>query len=89
MIRVTIELLPFGYESGKRTLGVVEIANTGTGTERSGNYVVRLRGANGRRLIAGVHVDGFARKSRHAWELLLEALLAVRRARLARRRWMG
>lgn len=41
MIRVTIELLPGGRETGKRTLGLVEIANIG-GTSAKGNYAVVL-----------------------------------------------
>jgi hypothetical protein len=42
MIRVTIELLPGGNETGKRTIGLVEIANVG-GTHDLGNYAVVLK----------------------------------------------
>lgn len=42
MIRITMELLPFGFEQGKRTLGVIEVANDGTGTAAIGNYTYRL-----------------------------------------------
>lgn len=41
MLRCTIELLPHGDESRKRTLGLVEIANVG-GTVEVGEYAVVL-----------------------------------------------
>lgn len=43
VLRCTIDLLPFGDESRKRTLGVVDIANDGTGTLERGNYKVVLK----------------------------------------------
>jgi len=42
MIRVTIELLPFGDETGKKTLSVIEIANQQTGSMKYGDYMARL-----------------------------------------------
>jgi hypothetical protein len=41
VIRCTIELLPGGDETRRRTIGLVEIANVG-GTEAVGNYAVVL-----------------------------------------------
>ena len=38
MIRVTIELVPFGLEPDKRLLGQFEVWNDGTGTRQVGNY---------------------------------------------------
>lgn len=43
MLRCTIELVPKGDESRKRVIGLVEIANTGTGTLERGNYGVVLK----------------------------------------------
>ena len=43
MLRCTIELLPHGDETRKRVIGVVEIANDGTGTPTMGNYGVVLK----------------------------------------------
>jgi hypothetical protein len=43
MLRCTIELVPRGDESRKRVIGLVEIANTGTGTLERGNYSVVLK----------------------------------------------
>jgi hypothetical protein len=47
MIRVTIELLPCGSEIGKRTLGVMEIANDTTGGNDIGNYDATLTAESG------------------------------------------
>lgn len=42
MIRVTIELLPYGRNEGREILKVIDIANDGTGTVDRGNYKVRF-----------------------------------------------
>ena len=42
MIRVTVELLPFGFEENKKILSIFEIANDGTGNQSRGNYKARL-----------------------------------------------
>ena len=43
-LRVTVELIPRGDESRKRTVAVVDITNDGTGTHEVGNYDVRAEG---------------------------------------------
>lgn len=40
MIRVTIELIPFGDENCKKKLGMIEIANDASGNTYMGNYKV-------------------------------------------------
>lgn len=40
MLRVTIDLLPYGDESKKETLHTIDIVNDGTGSEWAGNYDV-------------------------------------------------
>lgn len=67
MIRVTVELLPHGKEEGKRTLGVMLIANDATGNATYGNYVASMMAEYGQR--AGV-VRGFNRKSQSVWSLV-------------------
>lgn len=42
MIRVTVELLPGGYETNKRKLAQVYISNDCTGTRTRGNYCAKL-----------------------------------------------
>lgn len=41
MLRVTIEIVPFGSEEEKRTLSTINIINDGTGTSKYGNYIAR------------------------------------------------
>ena len=43
MLRITIELVPFGLEGEKKTLSVVEVINDGTGNAERSNYIVRKR----------------------------------------------
>ncbi len=38
MLRVTVELVPFGDESRAKEIGMLLIANDGEGTHESGNY---------------------------------------------------
>lgn len=38
MLRVTIEIVPFGIEENKRTLSTINIINDGTGNNKYGNY---------------------------------------------------
>lgn len=89
MIRCTIELLPGGDESRKRTIGLIEIANVG-GDRLIGNYHVVLtktppfKGALRDRWKAGkfvddeeaivASVDGFDRVKRGSYDLLYRAL---------------
>jgi hypothetical protein len=43
-LRVTIEVIPYGVESDKKTLAVLEIGNDGTGNALKGHYKYELRG---------------------------------------------
>ncbi len=78
MIRVTIELWPRGDAARRKHLGTIDIANDGTGTPERGNYKVRLAGFKGAESTwrAGA-VQGFPRRSRGPYDLLLRALAAT------------
>jgi hypothetical protein len=41
MLRVTVELFPFGDENYKKVITIFDIANDGTGTCDNGNYKIR------------------------------------------------
>ena len=73
MIRITAELYPKGKAEGRRVLGVIVIANDGTGGSHSGNYDVWacLRTMRSRRQ---GRVTNFPRASRHVWRLVFKAL---------------
>lgn len=42
MLRITVEVVPGGYEGAKRTLSTVYVGNDGTGSSNVGNYDVYL-----------------------------------------------
>lgn len=75
MIKITAELLPYGSEVGKRHLGTLIIANTGTGTKRQGNYRYMLykAGSTVRRWKEG-EITGFPRLRLLVWDLLYRIL---------------
>jgi len=76
MIRVTVELVPFGI-GPPEVLGVAEIANDGFKSDETrgvrGDYSVRLYDKGGRLWKTGAVVD-FPRKRLLAWDLLHRAL---------------
>ncbi len=88
MIKVTIELWPFGVESEKETLGEMFIWNDGTGTPGRGNYKFWWgRGRNSLDELRSVklgdkkpkgELKGFPRKSYSAFELVKRCLNAVK-----------
>jgi len=41
MLRITIEIVPFGNEEEQRILSIINIINDGTGSPRYGNYKVK------------------------------------------------
>ena len=84
MIRVTVELLPFGNESKAKLLGVALITNDCTGTKASGNYVTLLskKGKTiSKRLNSNIWkkgtVTGFPRLRNGHWSLLYTALRGI------------
>ncbi len=77
MLRITIELLPYGSEAHKKHLGTMEIANDGTGGLSTGNYNVRLSKRGQPKTLWKVgRVLGFPRKRLGAYDLMLRALAA-------------
>lgn len=76
-LRVTIEIIPFGDESNKRTLHVVNISNTGK-VERPGmkglglyNYIVREIDENGKNLEPYTCIH---QRSQGFWDLIYRAV---------------
>lgn len=56
MIRVTIEIVPFGDESKADVIDQFTIVNKGTGNSIVGNYVAKFDGET-----TLLHIDGFIR----------------------------
>ena len=69
MIKIIIELWPFGNEKRKEKLCEGKIANDGTGTMSVGNYNVTLFNKVNLPMKKG-RVEGFARQRKHVWYLL-------------------
>lgn len=74
MLRVTIDLIPRGDESRKKTLATADIWNDGTGSVTTGNYGATLfvhQTADGKpKKWRTAFVNGFPRISRGPWDLL-------------------
>lgn len=74
MIRVTVELVPFGDEARKKTIGIMNIANDGTGDIEIGHYEARLEDDRGTEKTVSVlnHIrqDG-------VWRLIRRALIEM------------
>ena len=75
MIRVTLELLPFGDSSNPKHLGTIYIANDASGTHTDGNYNYRLtrRGSLTTVFRTG-EIKNFPRKRLGAYDLLFRVL---------------
>ena len=71
MLRITIDLLPFGSEKNRKTLTTFDIANDGTGTPSRGNYKMRM--SPKKPWIEGV-VENYPRASYPVTKLLYLAL---------------
>lgn len=83
MLRVTIELVPFGVETQAKVLGRIGISNDGSGSLARGNYDVVLsdEGSFTRDGKPGtwrkVKLKGFKRRRYGPYHILLAALLAA------------
>ena len=76
MLKVTIELWPYGQEQGKSTLGSGSIVNVLSGTKTRGDYHVILKD-KGNKIYKKCEIKGFPRKRKTAWELLYLALKEI------------
>lgn len=83
MIRVTIEIFPGGYADGRRTIGLMQIANISDLARRSDYRVELMEGANP---LAGTEAFGctvFIRdhdRNQSVWSLIAKAIAAAQSA---------
>jgi hypothetical protein len=75
MIRVTVELIPFGNELLKKTLGEISIINNGRGNEERGYYDIRVVDFENQRKETGFIYHFYRKKG--FWSLLKEVLKAI------------
>ena len=78
MLRITVELLPYGSETDKQILGMAEIINDLTGDADNGNYQVKIWKLNDKtgrlKLWKKGSVKNFLRQKLTVWHLLSKAL---------------
>lgn len=74
MIRITVEIVPYGDESRAKVIGTARIWNTLEGTSARGTYKAEFRDKAGRRWKQS-DVQGFPRKRLLAWDLLAQMLI--------------
>lgn len=72
MIRVTVELVPYGILDPVK-IGELKIHNDLTGNKKFGNYKFRLAGKKDKQLHTG-DIKGFSRLSENVWKLIYLAL---------------
>ena len=82
MLRVTIELVPFGIESRSRVVRRIYVANDGSGTRTRGNYKVTLKDPRRKPAKIHAHVLDFQRKRFGYTRLVGLALKALARKAL-------
>jgi hypothetical protein len=73
MLRVTIDVIPFGDFECSERLGTLDIVNDLSGTEELGNYLVFLVDGAGEPIELIGEIEGFKR-DREFWCLVIEAL---------------
>ena len=75
MVRITVELVPMGDETKKKTIGTAKIAlKRLSSSSNVGEYRAEFRGKKNRPL-GEVKVTGFPRKRLGAWDLILRSLV--------------
>lgn len=73
MLRVTVELIPYGREEDAQILQVLEIWNDGTGSSTVGNYEFGYPDVNGHRRFKG-EVKNHPRLDVSVWNLVWKVL---------------
>jgi hypothetical protein len=74
MIKVTIQLDSAIHHSRDRILGILTIANDGTGDAKTGNYTFELSKFDGKGVWKKGTIKGFDRIKRGPYDLIYQAL---------------
>jgi hypothetical protein len=76
MIRITVELLPFGHEALKSTLATARIWNDGSGSPFLASYGFKLHGKSGYLMRAGM-IGEYRSRDFSVWWLIAGILRAA------------
>ena len=75
MIVVRVELWPFGEQKNASTLGIMCVANDGSGTKTKGNYKAMAFAKGSRvKIWKDTEIKNFPRKKLLHWDLLYRVL---------------
>jgi hypothetical protein len=78
MLRITIELWPYGLEKNKKVIGVADVYNDGSGTVTTGNYGARIyKKGSFTTIWKKGETKGFPRRRLGPWDLLLRILINI------------
>ena len=75
MIRVTVEMVPFGVEELATKLAILFIANDGSGSRTRGNYNYSI--STGKKTWRKGRIENFPRRSCSVWNLIYRVLRGV------------
>lgn len=74
MIKIIVELHPFGDSSKKKVLAIANIINDGSGDLNNGNYDIKLSKVDRKNEPVKIwkegRVEGFKRQRKGVWDLL-------------------
>lgn len=76
MIKIILEMWPYGFKDAKRKICEGIIGNDGTGTKTKGNYNVKLLDRANNMMKEG-RVENYPRKEKHVWYLVYLALKSI------------
>jgi hypothetical protein len=76
MLKIIIELHPFGVEEEKRVIHTAFICNTGEGSRELGEYRFQILNKKGKTWRKG-RIKDFPRLKLNAWDLLYRCLNSV------------
>ncbi len=77
MIKIIVELHPYGDESRKQVLSEAKIWNDGTGTKTRGNYKFQILTQGSSGIWKSGSLANFPRKQKNVWYLLFLCLNSI------------
>ena len=79
MLKITVEMYPYGSEENKYLLSTAKIWNTGKGTNRIGQYKGRFFDHINNQIGSDIEVKDFKRQELDMWDLIYLGIEALRR----------
>lgn len=70
MIKISVNLQKWGFESLTSSLGIMKITNDGTGTKSKGNYKFSIYDKSNSRIIHSGVIKNFLRLKNNVWQLI-------------------